>query len=221
LNNTLDIFRNKDKYKIFETVETLNENQYTLMDAINNSIEKNIEPIKSFVQTFVNEQDIKLDLFYYPLTEKESILVLNNYQDNTEIVESLCDFCDLHRIILSIDETNKIDDFQNLGFIENESIHINEYLIRHPQDVQINESVMLFSDVKGISKAVDLMSTNVQSHTYKQDWYDEYIKLINSDEYKKRRHKETHGVLINRNASRNRGCVPKVGFAIVGKCKVQ
>ena len=206
--------------ELFKKEKSLNEG-YTLLDAIDNSIERNVEPLMQFVQNLVNEHDIKLDVFYYPISEKESVLVVNNKDFDYDILEQLCDFCDLHRIILTIDEANEmnmiLDDY---GFMENSNVNIQEFIVRHPQEYQLTESVMVFGTVDKLSKSVDLTSTNIQSHVYKENWYDEYIKLINSDEYKKRRHKETHGVLINRNAKKTRGASSRVGFAIVGQSKV-
>ena len=231
LTKNIDIFREEPEtnYDIFKQHESnsvhifsstnINENVYSFQEIIDNSIEKNIEPIKEFVQVLVNEKDVYLDLFYYPVSQTQSVLVLNKEVDNN-ILQELCNFCDYYKIMLSVDYDVSGELLKQLDFIINDDLNIDEYIIRHPKQ-NISESVTMFSNLGKTSRPIDIIGTNIQSYIYRVDWYNEYLEIINSKDYKKRRHMETHGVLLNRNAKKNRGCNPRVGFAIVGKCKVQ
>jgi hypothetical protein len=205
-------------------VEKLTTESYTLIENIEGSMEKNIEPIKEFIQDVLNTKDIYMETFYYPVNDKDSILVVN-YDEVATIMRELLEFCDLHSIILSLEKIDSISEIpKEYNFIQNENIFINELFIRFPnpkKEIYINEGLMLFSGVGSQVKTVEFRdSDNLNSFLYAKDWYENYMKLINTTEYKKKRHEQTHGVLIKRNANRNRGCVSKVGYAIVGKSKV-
>ncbi len=214
----IDLFK-PTKHLLFECNTILSET-YKFSEIIESSIEGNIEDIKVFVQFILNETDTNLDIFYYPINSNESVLVLNKSID-TKILESLCKFCDSKQIILSLDFESTNKNYEKLGFVENTNLEIQEFIIRTP-NINLTEGLMLFSGDSDtdVVKTIDTNSTNIQSYLYKKDWYDKYLKLINSKDYKMRRFKESHGVLINRNAKRNRGVSSRVGYAIVGKSKV-
>ena len=188
-----------------------------------NEFYSNIELLKSFVNTIIEEQSIKLELFYYELNQNESVLVLNNQKDNLEIVESLSSLCDINNIILTIDSNKKIL-ISEMGFVENNISEINESLIKFPRkelmNTLINESLSMFNTDNSLGKKDISLNKGIQSNEYKKEYYNEYNKIINSNEYKKRRYKETYGVSITRKSINTNDLKTRIGFAIIGNSSV-
>lgn len=169
----------------------------------------------------ISNNDFILETYFYETFNNEYILKVDNYH-NEIVLEKICSFCDINNMILVIENNFLNKELKENGFIENDNLDIEEYIIRNPNKV-LSESIMLFSDSRNNllnnMKEVE-RGYNIQSKEYTEKWYNEYIKILNSKEYQERRYKETLGVLINRNARKKR-VSSKVGFAIVGVSKVQ
>tara|TARA_R110000796_G_scaffold10015_2_gene33589 strand:+ start:720 stop:1355 length:636 start_codon:yes stop_codon:yes gene_type:complete len=211
MSNSIDIFKPYIDCSIFE--KDKNSTEYH---------EDTVYFISELVRNISLDYKMDFNVFYYSTTN-ENILVVDDKNLNDELLERVCNFCDIHQLILTFENSKLTNILSESGFIENLDFKFDEDIIRYPKIFNISESVMMFSNQTSLlnnNKETNKEGT-IQSISYQQSLYADYLKMINSKEYKERRYKESHGVLINRNASKRRGCVPKVGFAIVGQCKVQ
>ena len=194
--------------------------------AIQTSIERNTQKIEELVQYIVETFDVNIDLFYYSIGQGSNILVINSIEEKGKkhverrILEEINNFADENLMLLSINlDVDLIENYEDLGYNINTNFGlIPESIIRYPIiKKQINESVSVFGSFT-IMKDIKPKAHQIQSTQYLDNWYDTYINIINSEEYKKKRKKETDSAFLFRNPKR---CTPaKVGFAIVGQSKI-
>lgn len=140
----------------------------------------------------------------------------------TMIMNDIITFADNEGFILTLNPSNKFGSsikrlrefYKRFGFEKNTDKRFTEEMIRKPNG-EISEMVGYIDLRPNTNKAVTFRDS-IQDDDYLEKWYDRFLEILNSEEYKKRRYKESFGLSI----SKKKLGSAKVGFAIVGSSNV-
>lgn len=214
-------------------INILNESAFNLsdVDLVNANIDFITGKIENLVENLIDKYGVDIELFYYCQEENHNVLVIDDIKENlqlgieNEVIAEIAEFADANKMMTALTiDVDYIDKYEEHGFVINTNFgKIQETIVRYPNlDTQINESIMVFgSFTVAPVKEIKPKAHQIQSKQYMSGWYEKYIEILNSEEYKKRRKKEIESGFIIRNGKRkSKVSCAKVGIAIVGKAKV-
>ena len=145
-------------------------------------------------------------------------------------MNDIINFADNKNFILTLSPSNKFGSsikrlrefYSRFGFVKNTNKKFTEEMIRMPLG-GINESMMIYMSLSGntfnqnqqVQQELKIKDT-IQDEEYLEKWYEEFVAILNSPEYQKRRYKESAGITVTKKKTPD----SRVGFAIVGSSKV-
>lgn len=201
---------------------------YKKYDSLKENVRAKTKLAQDFAASMIKKYPMKdISLFYFPESKTEDVIILNYFEVDDKhknsgigsmIMNDLISFADNQNFILILNTSDKFGSspkrlkafYKRFGFKINKDKRFREEMIRLPKN-GINES-MTFSKIPVYNKEVK-KENSIQDIKYLEKWYEEFINILNSTEYQKRRYNETYGNMVAKTSGSN----SRIGFAIVGK----
>ena len=193
-------------------------------------VQENIQAKTKLIQDFINDLLKKypintISLTYHSESETEDIINIDYIEVNNSItkeidkliLKDIIYFSDINSFNLLIDDIlNKtVKFYKYFGFSKNIDARFDSEYIRISMS-NMNESSTGFSFNPIVMKQIKIKDT-IQDKEYLEEWYEKFITLINSKEYKERRYRESTGIMVYKKKMKDD---TRIGFAIVGSSKV-